>query len=128
VGSHVLGQLVDVVRFLVLHAGVVLALGSGQILVVVLCQIQFNHNVLKSFKLLILLDYWELLSEYLEFPSDYPVFRLQGQCKPNAESSLYAEAQPVLAFSNAKLILIFGTVSVIGSGWEWMGVIGSENL
>jgi len=27
---------------------------------------------------------------------------VQGQCKPNAESSLYAEVQPVLAFSNAK--------------------------
>ena len=23
---------------------------------------------------------------------------MQGQCKPNAESSLYAEVQPVLAF------------------------------
>ena len=28
---------------------------------------------------------------------------MQGQCKPNAESSLFAEVQPVLAFSNAKL-------------------------
>ena len=28
---------------------------------------------------------------------------MQGQCKPNAESSLYAEVQPVLAFSGAKL-------------------------
>jgi hypothetical protein len=28
---------------------------------------------------------------------------LQGQCKPNAESSLYAEVQPVLAISTAKL-------------------------
>jgi hypothetical protein len=27
----------------------------------------------------------------------------QGQCKPNAESSLYAEVQPVLAISIAKL-------------------------
>ena len=28
---------------------------------------------------------------------------MQGQCKPNAESSLYAEVQPVLAISIAKL-------------------------
>jgi len=28
---------------------------------------------------------------------------LQGQCKPNAESSLYAEVQPVLAIFTAKL-------------------------
>ena len=26
------------------------------------------------------------------------LFLMQGQCKPNAESSLYAEVQPVLAF------------------------------
>ena len=29
--------------------------------------------------------------------------RVQGQCKPNAESSLYAEVQPVLANSFAKI-------------------------
>ena len=63
-------------------------------------------NLILSDYLKILPDYWELLSEYLEFPSDLPVFRMQGQCKPNAESSLYAEAQPVLAFSNAKLIYL----------------------
>ena len=28
---------------------------------------------------------------------------MQGQCKPNAESSLYVEVQPVLAISTAKL-------------------------
>jgi hypothetical protein len=28
---------------------------------------------------------------------------LQGQCKPNAESLLFAEVQPVLAMSSAKL-------------------------
>ena len=28
---------------------------------------------------------------------------MQGQCEPNAESSLYAEVQPVLAISIAKL-------------------------
>ena len=27
----------------------------------------------------------------------YPKKTVQGQCKPNAESSLYAEAKPVLA-------------------------------
>ena len=27
----------------------------------------------------------------------YVLFTLQGQCKPNAESLLYAEVQPVLA-------------------------------
>jgi hypothetical protein len=31
------------------------------------------------------------------------LFNRQGQCKPNAESSLYAEVQPVLAISIAKL-------------------------
>ena len=31
---------------------------------------------------------------------------VQGQCKPNAESSLYAEVQPVLAISTAKLGVI----------------------
>jgi hypothetical protein len=31
---------------------------------------------------------------------------LQGQCKLKAESSLYAEAQPVLAISSAKLGVI----------------------
>jgi hypothetical protein len=29
--------------------------------------------------------------------------QLQGQCKPNAESSLFAEVQPVLAFVKAKI-------------------------
>jgi hypothetical protein len=33
----------------------------------------------------------------------YVLFTVQGQCKPNAESLLYAEVQPVLAFFNAKL-------------------------
>ena len=32
---------------------------------------------------------------------------MQGQCKPNAESSLYAEVQPVLAISIAKLRRFF---------------------
>jgi hypothetical protein len=31
-------------------------------------------------------------------------FTLQGQCKPNAESSLYAEVQPVLADFIGKII------------------------
>jgi hypothetical protein len=31
------------------------------------------------------------------------LFRLQGRCKSNAKSSLFAEAQPVLAISIAKL-------------------------
>ncbi len=32
----------------------------------------------------------------------YVLFKLQGQCKPNAESLLYAEVQPVLAFFKCK--------------------------
>jgi hypothetical protein len=39
-----------------------------------------------------------VLSDYLGQDSTR-----QGQCKPNAESSLYAEVQPVLAISIAKL-------------------------
>lgn len=31
------------------------------------------------------------------------LFTMQGQCKPNAESLLYAEVQPVLAIAVAKL-------------------------
>ena len=37
---------------------------------------------------------------------------LQGQCKPNAESSLFAEVRPVLAFSNAKIGCFFLRFSV----------------
>ena len=33
----------------------------------------------------------------------FRLLTLQGQCKPNAESLLYAEVQPVLAFLSAKL-------------------------
>ena len=33
----------------------------------------------------------------------YFLLTMQGQCKPNAKSSLYAEVQPVLAFHNAKV-------------------------